>query len=171
MSKFKRPARGSEGRCPKCASTRVAVHADLTFKGYGPGLALCENCRTIWEPFKDADIWDDEDALCSFKEPCNNCAFRKGSPERADPEEWSAIMDNVEHHGGFFCHKGVPIAPGAKHGFAYPHRTATVELEGVKGSTELPDRAKLRYCRGWLNAAFSKKNMAKFDSPPVPEEG
>ena len=160
--KRKRPAKGSEGRCPKCASTKVAVDPALTAGGYGPGLAVCANCKALWEPFKDDDIWDDDDHLCSFKEPCDNCAFRKGSPEQADRVEWAGIMESVKEHGGFFCHKGVPIETGAEHGFAYPSREVMVTVDGVTGKTSVPDRSKLRSCRGYLNAAFSAKNMAKF---------
>lgn len=167
MKKPKRPAKGSGGRCPQCASTKVAFQADLVFKGYGPGLACCANCKAIWEPFDDAAIWDDSDHLCAFREPCNNCAFRKGSPERADPVEWAGIMDNVREIDGFFCHKGVPISAGAKHGFAYPHKMASVTLEGVTSSVEVPDRKKLRYCRGWLNAAMSKKTLSRFGKPEL----
>lgn len=162
--KQKRPVKGSKGRCPKCASTKVAYDPALVFQGYGPGLAACSNCKSVWEPFDDADIWDDDDHLCSFSEPCNNCAFRKGSPEQADPVEWAGIMENVENHGGFYCHKGVPIGVGSEHGFDYPHKKVTVEVDGVKAETMVPNRSKLRLCRGFLNSAFSKKNMAKFEA-------
>lgn len=144
-----RHLRGSTEQCPKCGSRKVGFDPDLSHAGYGPGIAACQNCKSVWEPFAPEAIWDKDDPYCSFKQPCNNCAFRKGSPEQSDPAEWAKIMENVEHFGGFFCHKGVPIEPDAEHGFAYPHKDGE------------PDRRRLRYCRGFLNASFSRVNSGR----------
>lgn len=127
--------RGSTLQCPKCASRAVFVAADMEFEGYGPGIATCKNCKAIWEPFDPAQIWDTTDPVCSFKEACNNCAFRPGSNEQADREKWIAMLQSLRQGASFYCHKGVPIEPGAEHGFAYPK-----------------NREKLRICRGYLNA-------------------
>lgn len=131
----KRRLRGSTLRCPKCASRKVNFAMDMARAGYGPGLAVCLNCSALWEPFHPAQIWDPDDPVCSFKEPCNNCAFRPGSEEQQDQAEWIALIDSLRRGAGFYCHKGVPIEPGAEHGFAYPK-----------------DITKLRLCRGYLNA-------------------
>lgn len=160
--------RGSTEQCPKCGSRKVGFDPTLEHKGYGPGIAACSNCKTIWEPFAPDDIWDKSDPHCSFKVPCNNCAFRRGSPEQSDPEEWAKIMENVEYFGGFYCHKGVPISADAKHGFAYPHKTVTVTASDETTLVEVPDTARLRSCRGYLNAAFSKKNMARLEAESTP---
>lgn len=136
-----KPPRGSWARCPKCGSTKVNYRSTLSHKGYGPGIAGCSNpaCNTIWEAF-DPDAVPADEHLMPFSEPCNNCAFRKGSPEQEDPEEWQKLLDQVAHWGSsFYCHKGVPIERGAENGFAYPSETK-----------------KLRYCRGYLNYTFSQ---------------
>lgn len=130
-------------RCPKCSHAGVA-RAKVKkgrFGGYGPVIAVCQACKTLWEPVHHDLIKDPDDPLCSFSEPCDNCAFRPGSKEQRDPEEWATIKANIEASGGFFCHKGVPIEPNAKHGFAYPVGPDGKEVRG-----------KMRYCRGWLNA-------------------
>jgi hypothetical protein len=125
----------------------------LRAKGYGPGLAVCRNCKTLWEPFDPEQIWDTSDPHCSFREPCNNCAFRPGSPEQADPEKWKLLLDQLKCGASFHCHKGVPIEPGAEHGFAYPTRALVVDVPGVPRIEErVGDKSKLRLCRGYLNA-------------------
>jgi hypothetical protein len=123
---------GSTECCPKCASSKIAYDPTIKLRGYGPGLAVCLNCETMWEPFDSAQIWDKADPHCSFKEPCNNCAFRPGSPEQADPEKWKTLLDQLKCGGHFYCHKGVPIEAGAEHGFAYPATTVSVEINGEK---------------------------------------
>lgn len=140
-----RNLRGSDQKCPKCGSSKVTVSETLEYEGYGPGLATCENCRCLWEYFTESMIWAPEEPFSSFKEPCNNCAFRKGSPEQEDKEEWGKLLQTLALSGSFYCHKGVPIEPDAEHGFAYPHK------DGV------PVTRKLRICRGYLNFLFGKK--------------
>ena len=82
-----------------------------------------------------------EEDLPAFKEPCNNCAFRKGSPEQDDPYGWERMLYSLANSSqGFHCHKGVPIEEGAEHGFAYPE-----------------NNRKMRLCRGYLNYMFSKR--------------
>lgn len=127
--------RGSSEQCPGCGSRKVYYDPTLARAGYGPGLASCPNCKALWEPFDPEQIWDPTDPVCSFKEPCNNCAFRPGSDEQGDREKWRTLIDSLRQGAAFYCHKGVPIEPGAEHGFAYPK-----------------ERRKLRLCRGFLNA-------------------
>src|SRR5260370_28364593 len=132
MKPKSRYLRGSTEQCPKCGSRKVAHDPALLQAGYGPGLAACGNCKTLWEPYDRVQIWDKTDPHCSFKEPCNNCAFRPGSPEQADPEKWKVLLDQLKCGGQFFCHKGVPIDPDAENGFAYPTRVLVVDgVEGV----------------------------------------
>ena len=147
-----RHLRGSTQKCPKCGSRKVAVDMAMTHSGYGPGIAVCENCRTIWEPFDPAQIWDTSDAHCSFKEPCNNCAFRPGSNEQEDRAEWIKLIGSLKAGASFYCHKGVPIEPDAEHGFAYPTKTAHSDIAGPSAPHKAPDIRRLRLCRGYLNA-------------------
>lgn len=97
----------------------------------------CANCNTIWEPFDPADTIDASDRLASFREPCDNCAFRPGSPEQRNVEEWKTTIASLKAGGGFYCHKGVPIDGDNENGFAYPQ--------------DGKDARKMRLCRGYLN--------------------
>lgn len=156
-------------RCPVCGSRSISKgllpeghrlrksHAFTT-------LARCYNpaCGALWEWFDAADLLDPGVEHSSFKEPCDNCAFRPGSPEQKDPARWRELMDSLKgenreignmHYaqaGRFYCHKGVPIRAGAEHGFAYPMKNGQV------------DPSKLRLCRGYLKmfAAMMDKEMA-----------
>lgn len=138
MKKKPNDRKGTANRCPKCASRSCKqVTAKTDF--YAEKLSVCNNCGTMWEPFEEAQIWDKDDPRCSFKEPCNNCAFRPGSPEQNDTEKWKALIKSLRGGGMFYCHKGVPINTAAKDGFDYPY-----DKEGK------PIRAKMRLCRGFL---------------------
>lgn len=129
---------GGEKRCPTCFGTRVvceaapALSAEVEF--YSRRLAMCV-CGEVWEPIDEASIWDRSDPHCSALEPCDNCAFRAGSPESRDAKKWGELLASLRAGGSFYCHKGVPIAPDSEHGFKYPS-----------------DRSRLRLCRGYLNA-------------------
>lgn len=131
-------------QCPRCASRRWKdVHQDAT-TFYAETLRVCGNCGAAWEPFDPADAFDGDDPLSSFKHPCNNCAFRKGSPEQSDKENWDGMLLGMAGMGTpFYCHKGVVVAPAAEHGFEYP--------AGGK------DGGKLRLCRGYLNSCVGPR--------------
>lgn len=147
--------RGSDRKCPKCGNERGIITRTDAIGGHGPGLAACGNCGSAWEFFTEDKLLDPE-PCSSFTEPCNNCAFRKGSPEQDDPYLWMKIKEGVEAAEPFYCHKGVPITPNVKNGFAYPERTVTMELAGHRVETKVPDQSKLRMCRGWLNSRFAQ---------------
>lgn len=147
MKAKNRHLRGSTRQCPKCGSRKINSDDRLEVKGYGPGLAACVNCRTFWEPFDPEQIWDPGNPVCSFREPCNNCAFRPGSNEQQDRDKWITMIASLRQGAAFYCHKGVPIEPGAEHGFAYPK-----------------ERTKLRLCRGYLNAI---KGLTKRMEPSI----
>ncbi len=130
-------------QCPRCASRRWAtIVAPSDF--YGDELRACAYCKTLWEPIDIEQLLDPEnEPLGAFKDPCDNCAFRKGSPEQRDPERFETIRPKDWNGPFFFCHKGVPIAPELPDGFAYPG--------GGK------DGRKLRLCRGYLNSLPKRK--------------
>lgn len=142
---------GSSRRCPACLGTRVATTTtpDSAQIFYGRSITVCGGCGAAWEPIKEEDIWDRDDPACSGREPCDNCAFRPGSPEQADKEKWSALIESLKSGGQFFCHKGVPIDPESEDGFKYPKREVSI---GEAGTTRIHDTNKLRLCRGYLNA-------------------
>ena len=72
---------------------------------------MCRACFTMWEPFAKEDLIDQENALSIFRRPCDNCAWRKGSPERSDPDKWEHLQQQIHYCGAtFYCHKGVPLS-------------------------------------------------------------
>lgn len=133
-------------QCPRCGSRKwldaetggIPTPPDF----YSRDVRACVNCSTIWEPFDPAELLDPKrEPLGAFNHPCNNCAFRKGSPEQRDPEGFAKLRAQLGWGGAqFYCHKGVPVEPASDHGFAYPH-----DANG-KAITR-----KLRLCRGYLN--------------------
>lgn len=137
-------------QCPRCASRRtVDVDAESVTGFYSRVVRACVNCETIWEPFVPTETIDPTDRLASFIEPCNNCAFRPGSPEQQDAEEWKKTIASLKAGGRFFCHKGVPIDIENPNGFAYPD-----DGQNTK---------KMRLCRGFLKmwGAMMDKQVAE----------
>ncbi len=125
-------------QCPKCASRRWGDVDQQVTDFYARGLRVCANCGTAWEPFEPGDLLDvDMPKTSSFTEPCNNCAFRKGSPEQRDPEKFAELRAKLAAAGSFYCHKGVPVSPESENGFDYPE--------------DGKNPRKLRLCRGYLN--------------------
>lgn len=151
------PIKGG-GRCPKCACRKVRRVEQPVTDLYARTLEICVNCGVAWEPLDPVQIWDKSDPHCSFRDPCDNCAFRPGSPEQRDPKRWSELMSGLKGGAQFFCHKGVPLDLDHKtpsdSGFAYPYTA-----DGK------PNLKKLRLCRGYLN--MLGKILAKPD--PLPQ--
>lgn len=143
------------GQCPKCGCRRVEallVAQEFPLRFYAQDLEACVNCKAIWEPIDRTLLWDPDDLLAAFSEPCGNCAFRPGSPEQGNPDRWREILDAVKLHGGeFFCHKGVPLDPVGEHGFAYPTKVEPRASAMAGETVRIPDRSRMRLCRGFLN--------------------
>lgn len=140
-------------QCPGCASRRVGDFVQPFTKFYAATIRVCGNCRTSWEPFDPTELVDAKhELLGAFKHPCNNCAFRKGSPERADAAEWASKMLSMDRGASFYCHKGVPVEPESVHGFAYPD--------------EGKNPRKLRRCRGYLNTVVAPR-MREYPFDPA----
>lgn len=132
-------------QCPKCGSRKHSDIEQPVTDFYARSLRVCANCRCAWEPFDRRDVLHPQERASAFKEPCNNCAFRPGSPEQNDPKRWAELMGHLKRNGIFFCHKGVPLAPDSEDGFDYPKRR-----DGRH------DTSKLRICRGYLNMFGSR---------------
>jgi hypothetical protein len=100
-------------RCPKCQSRRTGVEkAPAMGLSHVPTImAVCRDCRTIWEAYP-AD-WKHDVVEAS---PCDNCAFAKGSPESADRQGWLELLAKLRAGGAFNCHKGAPILIDAEAG-------------------------------------------------------
>lgn len=98
----------------------------------------------IWESIPDGEQYTRDGEMLRFHEPCDNCAFRPGSPESQDKAEWRKLMEKLRAGGQFFCHKGVPlvtVGEGSKAEFDFP---------------KLPngewDREHMRLCAGYCKA-------------------
>jgi hypothetical protein len=146
------PVKG-RGRCPKCASRSVRrIHQNIDGVFYGRTIEVCLNCEALWEPMPDGgDHADSDGSPFPFPEPCDNCAFRPGSPEQKDAVKWKEMIDQLAAGGQFYCHKGVPIDPGSEDGFAYPKKR-DAKASALAGETVMVhDKRKLRLCRGYLN--------------------
>lgn len=143
-------------QCPKCGSRRWSDVDQQVTDFYSAKLRVCGNCATAWEPFNQSDLLDDDDRYSSFKHPCDNCAFRKGSPEQRDKEGWESKMISMSFGNSFHCHKGVPVSPDSEIGFDYP-----------------ADRNKLRLCRGYLNSIVGPRlnELARTIEPTSDPEG
>lgn len=138
-------------QCPKCGSRKFAQGYQEITPFYSKHLRICRNgaCGAAWEFFEQAQLLDEHIQNSSFKEPCENCAFRPGSHEQQDPEKWKELMAKLEigedgfPRGQFFCHKGVALdikrLSATDSGFDYPTKNGK------------PHASKLRPCRGFLN--------------------
>lgn len=92
--------------CPKCKSISIE-RTTLPPSGLShreTDYDLCRECGTVWEAYPLN--WC-EDVVGA--EPCDNCAFRPGSPEQNDPEGWRKLIEMLRAGGEFRCHKGAPI--------------------------------------------------------------
>jgi hypothetical protein len=101
--------------CPGCSSRAISIEATPMHLRAAPfglpaEIGVCRSCRAVWEPFAATYV---EDPVAA--EPCDNCAFRPGSPEQADKAAWRALLDSLRPDadgmftGRFYCHKNVPI--------------------------------------------------------------
>jgi hypothetical protein len=109
------------GRCGGCGSRNMIFASDRQH-------AICMDCRRMQEP----ELRDWPEAKM-----CDNCAFRKGSPERADPWRWMQVEETVEDGNPFHCHKGLPV---------------TLNGDGLSATFTAPNPAtgRVTVCAGWL---------------------
>jgi hypothetical protein len=163
-------ARPRDPWCPACRSRRIIdmpreqfpmVDLDCDWQG-------CLDCKAIWEPFPEVYV---RDPVCAA--PCDNCAFRPGSPEQRDPARWAELMasfrgsDNYEGvPGRFYCHKNTPI--DLEHGpgnFKFPRKPVRMNghvLRNADGSAVMDfDVAKLRACSGWLRMMWARDDKRR----------
>lgn len=106
--------------CPSCSSKRLRdvdpTSMDATDRAifehhFDAPLQLCLDCGAVWEPFPAEGYVEDPVAA----EPCDNCAFRPGSPEQRDPERWRELVTHLKPGADpmgdhrFYCHKHMPI--------------------------------------------------------------
>lgn len=114
------------GRCGGCGSREMVFTKDGQH-------AACLMCHRLQEP--ETRDWP-------ASEMCDNCAFRKGSPERADPYRWAELQDLVAGGGGMFhCHKGLNMKFNAQGDAVF----------------DPPDHAtgRVTVCAGWIGARLA----------------
>ncbi|WP_010127469.1 hypothetical protein [Sphingomonas sp. KC8] len=110
----------------------------------------CLACKALWEPLP-ADAPPDVDGSPQpFRKACDNCAFRRGSPERSDEDGWEGMLIGMAgRESAFYCHKGVPLsqpgdgyvaANGENPGFRYP----------LMADGKSHDLSRLRVCAGFI---------------------
>lgn len=123
------------GRCGGCGSRDMMAASDGKH-------AICMKCHRLQEP--EMRDWPEA-------KMCDNCAFRQGSPERADPWRWMQILETVEYGQPFYCHKGL---------------TMTLRDDKTAASFSPPDAAtgRVTVCAGWL-AASAKDARARLSKP------
>jgi hypothetical protein len=156
-------ARPRDEVCPACKSKRLHLMPKERFPGIEVDVDWqgCLDCGEVWEPFPASYV---RDPVCA--EPCDNCAFRPGSPEQRDTERWKQLMASLKpnsegwFNGRFYCHKGVPIdlevGPG---NFKFP--TQPVLLDGKPllnqdGSVVTTwDVKRMRTCSGFLRMVWA----------------
>jgi hypothetical protein len=158
-------ARPREDRCPVCRSRHVILMPAATFPAASEidcDWQGCRVCLAVWEPFPASYV---RDPVCA--EPCDNCAFRPGSPEQADPERWKALIESLKPDpdgfftGRFFCHKGVPIDMAKGPGnYLFPRTPVLMDGEPVRnpdGSVvTMEDTRKMRTCSGFLRMFWAR---------------
>lgn len=157
-------ARPRDHRCPGCGSQRIMDMPTASLRQITDSITCdwqaCRDCSAVWEPFPAVYA---RDPVCA--EPCDNCAFRPGSPEQADTAGWRGLLESLkpdQSHGyftgRFYCHKGVPIdlskGPG---NFLFPQKSVAVDGETI--TTE--DVSKMRICSGFLRMVWARNRKAE----------
>lgn len=159
--------RPRDNHCPACGSTHIADVPTGPMREKYEGITCdwqgCIDCKAVWEPFPALYA---RDPVCA--EPCDNCAFRPGSPEQQDTKRWRAMVESLKpdtDYGGFggmfYCHKGVPIdmekGPG---NFRFPQKPVLMDGEPVRNSDGLvvttEDARRMRTCSGFLRMVWAR---------------
>jgi hypothetical protein len=164
--------RPRDHRCPGCGSKRIMDMPTAELRAIAAGISCdwqaCRDCRAVWEPFPPDYA---RDPVCA--DPCDNCAFRPGSPEQGDPERWKALIASLKPDtdyqgfgGRFYCHKGVPIdmtkGPG---NFLFPQKPVVMDgnplcnPDGTIVTAE--DVGRMRICSGFLRMVWARNRKAE----------
>jgi hypothetical protein len=133
--------------CPSCGSGRlVCTLPPLIYDA-------CVQCSKVWERLPAGEPLLRDEEMLPFQIPCDNCAFRGKSDERADKEFWAQLQLKLSMGGAFYCHKGVPLKDlkAGLHEFEFPRVTKTIDVAGECRPYETWDASRMRLCRGYLN--------------------
>lgn len=105
----------------------------------GPDRCTCDTLTLLDHAWCEREAW--RQLAERDYAPCEDCAFRKGSPEH-ESGELQRIMDQAEP---FHCHRGMPLdMRGGKPGAYVPRRND----RGVPAAYPV--------CMGWLNATLAR---------------
>lgn len=146
-------------KCPKCNSGNIVRRQKHPQRPDGTFYDACRDCMAIWESIPAGEQYKRDGEMMPFHEPCDNCAFRPGSPESQDKAEWRKLIEKLRSGGQFFCHKGVPletVGTGSLASFEFPKR--------ADGEW---DRERMRTCRGYLNAwsKWTEQQFGTYENP------
>lgn len=101
--------------CPVCegAADTAMCYCD------GRGIVTAEEAKDFMADGMDAvvEIVELPAPPAEMPRPCHDCAFGKGSEERASLKTWGAIMRGVAEGEPFWCHQGMATDC---HGFYVP---------------------------------------------------
>jgi hypothetical protein len=104
-----------------CAPVGIDDDAPTTGCCIGEVMGGPSHC-TCWEPVYDLEqqpLADDgvpPDDVPIRAKCCHDCAYRNGSPERADPHEEDALLALPHQEGReFWCHQGLRRAVAYRH--------------------------------------------------------
>lgn len=129
------------GRCGGCGSRDLmttTLKNDTTY-------AVCLNCQRVQE--METRDWPEQ-------KMCDNCAFRKGSPERQDPYRWAEVQETLRTGRHFHCHKGLPFDP----------KTGQFEPPS-------PEAGRVTVCAGWLASCIAQMKRSAPTKPKGETDG
>lgn len=154
--------------CPSCNSGRL-----ICVLGLAEQLDMCLACYRVWERLPAGEPYTVDGEQLPFRTPCNNCAFRGDSQERANPDAWRDLQLMLANGGEFYCHKAVPFRiadtgalgplPREEHGFEFPRIESSLDIAGECHPYQQYDKTRMRLCRGYLNAHIGPQLRKVFD--------
>lgn len=133
--------------CPACGSSNVMNFRAMQIRGESAEpTGGCMDCMKAWPLIPAGEDYKRDGEVLAFREPCDDCAFRAGSPESKDKKAWKELLAKLKGGGSFYCHKGVP------YDLKDAAQTGTNTYEFPKRPDGEYDQANMRLCRGFLNA-------------------
>lgn len=133
--------------CPACGSSNIMNFPAMSIKDEtADPCGGCMDCMKAWPMIPAGEDYKRDGEMLAFKEPCDDCAFRAGSPESRDKKAWRSLLSQLKAGGQFYCHKGVPFD------LKDSARTGAQVYEFPKRPDGQHDQANMRLCRGFLNA-------------------
>jgi hypothetical protein len=135
-----------------------------------------EGC-TCWVPEYDLEQADELQMPASptdIETPaqlCTDCAFRPGSPERADEWTREALYQSAAEGRPFWCHQGIrrPLRWRHPDGRVIDGSPVDYDPPQVRGIPFRADGRPAALCAGWAYRAAMYR--ARTEEPPIRKEG